>query len=148
MIYLIIIMSILSSCAYRAGGMSQEQPYWIPKLLRHSWVRDWLCPLFCLLPLYLQHPSWIFAPIYLIMAAAFSTYYKFIYKHRANFWIAGFVLGIVAMPLVYCGFVWWHLLLRAVFIAVTWGALSDIFVNDHLEEHSRGFFVAVSALLS
>src|SRR3990167_11534356 len=117
---LIIICSIFSSVAYRAGGLSKEQWYWIPKFMRRSWVRDWLCPLFCLLPLFIQHPSWVFLPVYGMMGAAFSTYWDWLLKED-NFWISGFVVGLAAMPLMFAGFVWWQLLLRALFIAITWG---------------------------
>lgn len=136
-------MSGLSSIFYRAGGLSQEEKYWIPTWMRHSWVRDWLCPLFCLLPLFLQHPSWLFILAYGAMGGAFSTYWK-LYKGRANFWLSGFMVGMASLPLIFCGFAWWKLLIRAVALGVAWGGWSALIGNDHLEEHGRGALVGLS----
>lgn len=142
---LIVVLACVSSILYRAGGLSKEQKYWIPVWMRHSWVRDWLCPLCCLLPLFLQHPSWLFFPAYGAMGGAFSTYWK--YKGNANFWLSGFVVGIAAAPLLLCGFVWWHLAIRTLFLAVTWGGWSALIGNDHAEEHGRGFLVGASSAI-
>jgi hypothetical protein len=138
-----LICASISSVLYRAGGLSKEQKYWIPVWLRHSWVRDWLCPFFCLLPLFIQHPSWIFIPVYGLMGAAFSTYWDKLFKFD-NFWFSGFMVGLSIMPLAFCGFVWWHLLIRAFILAVAWGALCQISGNDHVEEHGRGFLAAIA----
>lgn len=146
-IILIIAMSLLSSCAYRAGGLSKEQPYWIPVWMRHSWVRDWLCPLFCLLPLFLHHPSWLFLPAYGLMGVAFTTYWDKVFKFD-NFWFSGFMVGLAALPLVFCGFAWWLLLIRAVVLALWWGFWSDVIGNDHAEEHGRGFLVGISSFIA
>lgn len=143
---LTILCSIITSILYRAGGLSLSQPYWIPVWMRHSWVRDWLCPFFCLLPLFIQHPSWLFLPIYGAMGGAFSTYWE--YKGEPNFWLSGFVLGLAAAPLVFCGFIWWHLAIRAVFLAVSWGVLCTLSGNDHAEEHGRGFLAGISSLFA
>lgn len=145
--WLIIPCSIVSSILYRAGGLSQEQPYWIPKWMRHSWLRDWLCPLFCLLPLFIQHPSWLFIPAYGLMGGAFTTYWDKLFKFD-NFWFAGFMVGMAALPLAFCGFAWWMLLLRAALLAVTWGFWCKLFGNDHVEEHGRGAFAGLSAFVA
>ena len=142
----VLICSIISSILYRAGGLSQEQPYWIPKWMRHTWVRDWLCPIFCLLPLFILHPSWLFLLAYGAMGGAFTTYWK--HNGKANFWLSGFVVGLAALPLIWGEFVWWHLLIRAVLIAVTWGAWSLLIGNDHLEEHGRGFFAGIFSFIA
>ena len=143
---IILFCSVFSSILYRAGGLSLDEKYWIPVNLRHSWVRDWLCPLFCLLPLFLQHPSWLFIPAYGLMGGTFSTYWDKLFKFD-NYWFSGFMLGVSAFPLLFCGFIWWHLLLRSLFITVTWGGFCAIFSNDHAEEHARGFFAGLSSII-
>ena len=108
-ILLTLFLSIISAIFYRAGGLSQDSTEsWIPKWLRHSWVRDWLCPICALIPLALVHGSWWFLLAYVILAGALSTYWDFLFGFD-NFWFAGFMCGIAAFPLLFCGFVWWHL---------------------------------------
>jgi hypothetical protein len=146
MIALIIGCSIITSCLYRAGGMGKDQKYWIPVWMRHSWVRDWLCPLFILLPLFMQHPSWLFLPVYGMIGAAFTTYWDWLFK-KDNFWVSGLVVGLAQLPLVLAGFAWWEITLRALFITVSWGLLCKLYKNDHLEEHGRGFLASISNLI-
>ena len=143
---LAIICSIISSILFRAGGLSKEQKYWIPLWMRHSWVRDWLCPFFCLLPLFLIHPHVLFIPIYGLMGLCFTTYWDKVFKFD-NFWFSGFALGIVQMPLAFIGFAWWVILLKAIFIAVSWGTLCALSENDHVEEHGRGFLVSIPSII-
>lgn len=138
---LMIVCVIFSSILYRAGGMSKEQKYWIPVWARHSWVRDWLCPFFCLLPLFIQHPHWVFILSYGLMGASFSTYWDWLFKFD-NYWFSGFMVGVSLVPLVFIGFVWWVILLKAVLIGIAWGGWCAIFKNDHVEEHGRGGIAA------
>lgn len=142
---LTIFFSLLSSVCYRAGGLSQEEKYWIPLWMRQAWVRDWLCPFFCLFPLFLQHPSWVFLLAYGAMGGAFSTYWK--YKNNANYWLSGFVVGLACLPLIFCGVIWWRIILRSISLAVLWGTWCKIFGNDHIQEHGRGFLVSVTMLI-
>lgn len=145
MIYPVIICSTISSILYRAGGLSVSEPYWIPTWMRQSWVRDWLCPFFCLLPLFLERPSWLFILAYGAMGGAFSTYWRF--KGKANFWLSGFMVALAAAPLIFCGFIWWRLAIRAIVLAVAWGAWSLLIGNDHWEEHGRGFLVPITDVI-
>lgn len=147
MLLIIIICSLISSILYRAGGLGKEQKYWIPIWMRHSWVRDWLCPFFCLLPLFIQHPSWLFILTYGLMGAAFTTYWDKLFKFD-NHWFSGFMVGMSAFPLIFCGFAWWILLIRALALGISWGAWSSAIGNDHIEEHGRGFLVGLSALIA
>ena len=146
MIYLVIFLSFISSILYRAGGLGNETTYWIPKWMRQSWVRDWLCPICVLLPAFLIHPSWWFLLAYAALGGALSTYWKGTYGGRANFWFSGFMCGIAAFPLFFCGFAWWMLLIRAITIAILWGALCTSTTDDHLEEHGRGFIISIASL--
>ena len=143
MIYLILFLSVISAILYRAGGMSKDVKHWIPKWLRQSWVRDWLCPACALLPAFILHPSWWFIVAYGALRGAFSTYWDGLSKDgEGNFWFAGFMCGIAGFPLLFCGFAWWLLLIRAMAIAITWGAWCAIFSNDFTEEYGRGFLVS------
>lgn len=146
MIILSIVCAILSSCCYRAGGLDQNTKYWIPKFLRHSWVRDWICPFFCLLPLFILHPSWIFIPVYGLMGACFTTYWDKLFGFD-NFWFSGFVLGLCLIPLAFAGFAWYILLAKAFFIAISWGVLCASTGNDHVEEHGRGFLASIPSIV-
>lgn len=142
---LVLICSVISSILYRAGGLSKEQKYWIPIWMRHSWVRDWLCPLFCLLPMFLQHPHWIFLLAYGAMGGAFTTYWDKLFKFD-NFWFAGFMVGLSTFPLIFCGFSWWGVGVKSIILALLWGILSTSTGNDHLEEHGRGFLAGLLSL--
>lgn len=147
MIWLTLSFAIISSILYRAGGLSKEQPYWIPVWMRKSWVRDWLCPLFCLFPLFLQNPHWLFILSYGAMGAAFTTYWDWTYKNRDNYWLAGFGVGLAFIPLIWAGFAWQLVLAQALFLAISWGGWSRLVGNDHAEEHGRGFLAAISSLI-
>ena len=144
---IVFICSIISSVLYRAGGLSKQQPYWIPIWMRRSWVRDWLCPIFCLAPLFIKYPHfWPFFFAYGTTGGAFTTYWDRIFGFD-NFWFAGFMLGLAGIPLIFCGIEWWLIFARAIFLAVSWGSWCAIFGNDHVEEHGRGFFAGVSIFI-
>ena len=146
MVIVIFILSVLSACLYRAGGMSQEQESWIPKWLRHSWVRDWLCPICALTPLAILHPSWLFILAYVALAGSLSTYWDFLFGFD-NFWFAGFMCGIAAFMLIWCGYIWWLLLIRAFLLAILWGGISAASDNDFVEEYSRGFTLSILSMM-
>lgn len=142
---ILILCSIASSVLYRAGGLSKEQPYWIPVWMRKSWVRDWLCPFFCLLPLFLIHPHWVFIIVYGLMGAAFSTYWDKLFKYD-NYYFSGFMLGVSTFPLLFIGFDFYDFFCRSIFLAISWGGFCFIVSSDHAEEHARGFFAAAASL--
>lgn len=145
MIWLVFSCSIVSSILYRAGGLGQDEKYWIPKWMRHSWVRDWLCPLCVLFPLFLQHPSWQFLLAYGAIGGALTTYWDWLFKFD-NFWFSGFIVGLGLLPLVFCGMPFILVIVKAFFLAVTWGLWSLLIGEDHIEEHGRGFFVGLLSL--
>ena len=151
MLILKIAVWVLAICAsgiaYRAGGMGKEdttKPTWIPKGLRKSWVRDWLCPLFLLLALLtLWQPSSLLGlamllPYYGLSGGALSTYLDSIFGYD-NYFAHGFLCGIAALPLIV--FVpWWILVARIVICTLgmgLWSAKEDI---DWKEEMGRGIF--------
>ena len=142
---LTVVCALISSVLYRSGGLSKEAKYWIPVWMRHSWVRDWLCPLFVLLPLFIQHPHWVFIPVYGLMGAALTTYWDFVFDFD-NFWFSGWVVGLTIFPLAFIGFIWWILFIKAIALAVAWGGWCAIFKNDHVEEHGRGFWLGLLSL--
>jgi hypothetical protein len=143
-----IIAVILSAIFYRAGGLDKETKYWIPVWLRQSWVRDWLCPLFSYSVLLLAwHPSswlgWLLLlPAYALLGASLSTYWDFLFGWD-NYWFAGFMCGLSAFPLVFDGFPWWMVGIRAILIALSWGVWCKVFGNDNVEEYGRGAFVTM-----
>jgi len=148
----VLILSCLSSCAYRAGGMDKQTPYFIPVWMRQSWVRDWLCPMFSVglfFPASTMFNTfdllwWLCA--YGAMGGMLSTYWDKLFGYD-NMWFAGFMVGMAAMFLVLLGAPWWIVLVRALVIAVVWGGL-NLYCNTHpvphsdfLEEHVRGFIL-------
>lgn len=139
----IFVLSILSSILYRAGGLSKSQPYWIPIFLRKSFVRDYFCPILCLLPPCINDPHWVYLIVYFLMVGGFSTYWDRLFGYD-NFAFAGFMLGIAALPLMYVGFPLSHLIVRALVIGLLWWIITHFFSNDHIEEHGRGFFVCIA----
>ena len=132
-----VVCSILSALAYRCGGMDKETKHWLPVWLRHSWVRDWLCPLCVLAPFFMLTQSWWFLLSYLLIAGALSTYWDFLFGYD-NFWFSGFMCGIALFPLIFCGFLWWIILVRAILLSLAWGVICKVSGNDFVEEYGRG----------
>jgi hypothetical protein len=147
MIVLIILLSILSAILYRAGGMDRQTKHWLPVWARKSWVRDWICPACCLLPLLLKHPSFWFIPAYGALGGMFSTYWDWMFKGEDNYWFSGFMCGAVGLLLIPAGVSWLPLIIRALFIAIGWGAWCKIFSNDFVEEYGRGFIVSIATII-
>jgi len=144
-ILIIIIACILSAILYRAGGMSKDdttEPKWIPKWLRNSWCRDWLCPACLSLVLFsfwrpsslLDWGMWLL--FYGLSGGALSTYWDKLFGYD-NFWFHGFMCGLAAVPLIV--FVpWWIVLIRLIICTVGMGLWSAKIDKDWLEEMSRG----------
>ena len=143
----VLIACIISGTLYRAGGMSKDKeanPTWIPMWLRKSWVRDWLCPAFLLLPLLcFWRPSslldWgLLLPYYGLSGAALSTYWDWLFGED-NFYAHGFGCGLAGFCLI--TFVpWWILTLRLIICTVGMGLWSKWQDNDVWEECGRGVF--------
>lgn len=145
----LFILSCLSAICYRAGGLSQEDPCWIPKWLRKRWVRDWICPAFnvgLFLPLgnfwSLDMVWWLCA--YGATGGMLTTYWDWMFGYD-NLWFAGFMVGMASLFLALMGYAWWLFVIRALLLAVIWGGL-NYWINKHaiphsadIEEYTRGF---------
>ncbi len=151
-ILLLLLFTVIYALAYRAGGTGKEdeaKPKWIPKWLRKSWVRDWLCPLFVYgsLLLFYQPCLWwewlLLVLCYPLLGASLSTYWDWLFGFD-NYWFAGFVCGIASFPLIFCGFTWWTILLRAILVAVLWGVWSLFWAEDWVEEFGRGAIIVLT----
>ena len=140
----ILLLSIVSGVLYRAGGLSKEEESWIPVWMRHSWVRDWLCPA-CILVLALPH-TWEEFGMWLLCYGAtgglLSTYWDWLWGFD-NFWWSGFAVGLALFFLVGI-FPWYLILARALLLAVCWGAWCAIFKNADVEEYGRGAFLVLT----
>jgi len=143
-IFGVIVLSVISAIAYRLGGLSKDTPHWLPVWMRHSWVRDWLCPIFCLLPI-LSGSLWLLLA-YVALAGALTTYWDRLFGYD-NFWFAGFMCGVAGFPLLFLGHNWILLAIRAVSICLFWGIICAISENDFVEEYSRGFFLCLPTIL-
>jgi len=150
-----VLATILSAIAYRAGGMGTEdtaKPEWIPKWLRKSWIRDWLCPAFvygCLLSSWSPSLWWewlLLILCYPLLGACLSTYWDWLFGFD-NFWFAGFMCGIAAFPLIFCGYAWWLILARAILLAILWGGWSLLWTEVEYEEMGRGAFLVATVPL-
>jgi hypothetical protein len=143
---IVLFLTLLSSCFYRGGGQSKDldsNPKWMPMWMRKSWIRDWLCPACVLVSLLLfWQPSsllgWIMLlPFYALSGAASSTYWDFVNKGEANFYLHGFMIGLAGFCLI--TFVpWWILTLRLIICTVGMGWISAKSDVDFIEEFSRG----------
>lgn len=141
----ILIACVLSAVLYRAGGMSKvssSEPKWIPKWLRKSWVRDWLCPPCLYLVLFsfwlpCSLLSWGMSLLsYGLLGGALSTYWDRLFGYD-NFYAHGFGCGLAIIPLIV--FIpWWIVLIRLVICTVGMGLWSKLINNDVWEEYGRG----------
>lgn len=147
-----VLATILSAVFYRAGGQGKEEterPKWIPKWLRRSWVRDWLCPLFvygslCLFLLPLHLLQWIpFVISYGLLGGALTTYLDSIFGYD-NFWASGFLCGLSSIPLVFCGISIWLILIRSIVLAIGWGLWCKYQSIDYIEEMGRGSLLVLT----
>jgi hypothetical protein len=144
MAFLILLISVaICGILYRAGGMGKEdtaEPRWIPKWLRKSWVRDWLCPLVVLIALWLLVGFklsywWIYAIFWGLSGGALSTYFDF--TGSDNFYLHGLGCGLAGLPL--CMVIpWWVVSIRAILCMVGMGLWSKWVSKDWLEEIGRG----------
>ena len=151
MIILIIICSVLSAIFYRAGGMDKQTEHWIPKWLRKTAFRDWVCPLFVLLPIVVSKFSWPLLGVavltYLPVGGALTTYWDFMFEDYDNFWFSGFMCGVALFPLFFVGIGWYVILLRALFLEISWGLICTVSDNDFIEEYLRGALLPLSVLI-
>lgn len=142
MMIAIILLSLVSALCYRSGGLSPDaqEPLskWIPKWMRHSWVRDWLCPM-CFGVLFLPH-SWFQFGMWLCFYGAtggmLSTYFDWLFK-KDTYWFAGLMVGLAGFFLLFA-LPWWIILARAIFISVSWHLLTLQSSSD-IAEYGRGF---------
>lgn len=143
----ILIACVISAILYRAGGMGQEdtaKPTWMPKALRHSWVRDWLCPgvlLILTLCLFGFHTDfwWCYLIYYGLCGLFFSTYWDWLFGYD-NYYMHGFGLSLATIPLFWCGVPWYILVIHAVICTVGMGVWSSLINTDYIEEYGRGAF--------
>lgn len=147
-----LIAIVISGLLYRCGGMGKEptaRPKWIPIWLRRSWVRDWLCPLFvygALLLFWLPSFWWQWLMVilcYPLLGGALSTYWDWLFGFD-NYWFAGLMCGVTAFPLIFCGFPWWIILIRAILVGVLWGLWCKYQGTDWVEEMGRGAIIILT----
>lgn len=147
--FYVLLLSALSSVAGRAGGMGKEPeaiPTWMPMWLRQSWVRDWLCPLFCLLlalpDSWAQLGWWLAA--YGAMGGMLTTYWDWI-NGKDNFWLSGFMVGMAFMFLIPLGVAWYLILIRSIVLAVLWG-VNNLICNRYTTKDGVEEFVRYGVL--
>ena len=145
-----IIAAVISAILYRAGGMSKDddaKPKWIPKWMRKSWVRDWLCPACLLIPILIcWQPTnllgWLSILVYYgLSGAALSTYWDWLFGYD-NYYMHGLGCGLAGLILL--TFVpWWILISRLIICTMGMGLWSQEEDIDYLEEMGRGVFFII-----
>lgn len=141
----IIAACILSAVVYRAGGMSKEdtaKPIWIPKFIRNSWTRDWICPLIALIALWLLDGFklsywWAYLLFWGLSGGALSTYWDWLFKED-NFYAHGLGCGLAGIPLLWCGVPWEIIVLRSIICTIGMGVWSEFESKALREELGRG----------
>lgn len=131
------------------GKELETEPKWIPIWLRHSWIRDWLCPFFVygsfamfFSPLsFLQWGMLVLC--YPLLGGALTTYWDNLFGFD-NLWFAGFMCGVASFPLVFYGVNPWGIVLRAIVLAVLWGGWCAWQSVDYIEEFGRGAFLVLT----
>jgi len=138
-----LALTLICAILYRLGGYGK--PF-------RSWMRDWLIPpLIYTWLLYYRHPDawygWLMIlPAVVLTGAALTTYLDSIFGYD-NFWAAGFLVGLGAIPFMFAGMVWWIILARAILLGILWGGWCNIFSNDWVEELGRGGLIALTLFL-
>lgn len=158
----ILIASIVGAILYRLGGIGGK--YF------KSWMRDWLIPPLAYgLLFWLKQPTnllgWLMVlPAIALTGGALTTYWDdskdqtkdFIARMinwmypKDNLYLHGLFVGLGAFPLIWAGFAWWLILIRAVILALFMGGLNwlvhkyKIKYSDWVEELGRGFAIVVT----
>lgn len=151
----VLIASLIAAALYRMGGWGK--PF-------KSWMRDWIIPIVAYGLLYfLKTPvnllGWLMIlPAIALTGAACTTYWDnskdqtkdFIARMinwmypEDNMYLHGLFVGLGAFPLIWAGFAWWLILIRAIILALFMGVLNwwvhkySIKHSDIAEECSRG----------
>lgn len=142
-ILLFLLLTLISAGLYRLGGWGK--PF-------KSWLRDWLCPacIYGALLLWWQPSVWwgwlLLLVAYGLTGGALTTYLDSIFGYD-NFYASGFLVGLGAFPLMFCGVAWWTVLVRAVLTGILWGVLCDLASNDWVEELGRGSIIVLTVPL-
>jgi hypothetical protein len=144
----IIVLTLIASWSYRRGGTSKGTKW-----------RDLSIPLITLTYLWFLGNSPKFTPFplkiglflgaFLLMFGSLTTYYDSIFG-KDNFYAHGAGVGLAMFPLIWCGFSWYGIIGRTVFLALSFGLINK-YVNkwliphsDEVEEYSRGGLIILS----
>ncbi len=138
----VLIASIVGAILYRLGGIGGK--YF------KSWMRDWLIPPLAYgLLFWLKQPTnllgWLMVlPAIALTGLALTTYWDDLFGGVDNFYMHGLFVGLGAFPLIWAGFAWWLILIRAIILALFMGALNwavhkyKVKHSDIIEECGRG----------
>lgn len=120
---LLIVASILVGILGRIGG--KGKPY-------RSWMRDWLIPvIFISILLWFKPQSLNLRSLmayligFLALGASLTTYWDFLFGFD-NLWLSGFIVGLSAIPFLWCGIALWVIIGRTLILAIIWGSLNKI----------------------
>lgn len=139
-----VILTIISACLYRAGGMAKEEtarPKWIPKGIRNTKARDFGVPLCAVLSLIvLGYLHWTLILVFGMMFGSMTTYWK--RKHTDATWfswvLTGFFYGVSVLPVVIAYGLWVGFTCRVIATSIFVMAWSLFIGNDVVEEMGRG----------
>ena len=127
----LFILSNLSGIFGRAGGSGK--PY-------KSWMRDWTIPVLYLFILHLWYKPTIdfklyliYLIVYILMGLSLTTYWDWLFNGWDNFFMAGFMVGMSAIPLIFLNI--GHLsyiIIRAILLGLVWGLINKYIPSKFL----------------
>jgi len=115
-------------------------------------MRDWFIPpiIYGLLYYFRPFPNWwTLLPCIALTGAALTAYWGRL-TGKDNFYLHGFMCGLGAFPLIWSGFSWVTILIRAIILALIMGGLNwwvnkkQIKYSDWIEELGRGAILTLT----
>ena len=143
---MIWLLSILSALCFWIGGRDWG----------HKVSRRFFCPAIALAAIYFLEGFefshwWVYLLFYATNAGALSTYCDFLGVDKGDFqeettlsWaISGALYGLAALPLIWCGTVWWLIVIRIIALTMAIPLIRKI-PAVHAQEALSGFIYLTS----
>jgi len=145
-----ILLTILSSILYRAGGQGSNpmsNPKWMPMWIRNKGIRTIGCTMLTIALAFVMLPRvswWWYVIAFVAQYGATTTYFddapKWInwMKPKDNFVLHGLFIRLAILFIAIPAGLWWQCLVSAVVLGGFMGIWCALFGNDVVEEFGRG----------